>query len=253
MVKNNPSDFAIFFDDGGVMNDNKLRGIQWMKMIGEYFSPKYGGEPHQWAEGNFDFINEIDAEYNVNLEEGNLEDYQEYFSDFILRWITSMFDYVGIECPSTEKHKEIYFEVVDIITPNVKSAFPGVIDCIKIIHNIGLKLYTSSAEHSKELKGYLRGMRVINCFEGFYGPDLVNTHKTDESFYEAIFNDIGLDSKRAIVIDDKPRFLERAQKVGANVIQACLTEEIEASFQYYVNHMSELPEVVEQVIKKAKK
>ncbi len=96
-------------------------------------------------------------------------------------------------------------------------------------------------------------MRVDGCFEKFYGPDLINIHKADESFYETIFNEIGLEPKRAIVIDDKPRFLECAQKLGSNVIHACLAENAESSFQYHVKHMSELPQVVEQVIKKAKK
>ena len=49
MTRNNSSEFSIFFDDGGVMNDNILRGIQWQKMIGDFFSPKYGGESHKWS------------------------------------------------------------------------------------------------------------------------------------------------------------------------------------------------------------
>ena len=253
MNRTNFWEYAVFFDDEEVMNDNRLRVIQWQKMIGDYFSPKFGGEPHQWAEGNVEFIHEIVAEYNINLEEERLSDYQAFHSDYIHRWITSMFDYVGIESPPKEKYRGIYFEVVDTVTPNVKASFPGVIDSIKVLHKLELKLYTSSAEHSKELKGYLRGMRVEGYFENFYGPDLINTHKADESFYEAIFNDIGLDPKRAIVIDDKTRFLECAQKLGANVIQACLTGKVDPTFQYHINHMSELPQVVEHVIRKAKK
>ena len=253
MVKDNPSDFAVFFDDGGVMNDNKLRGIQWMKMIGEYFSPKYGGEFHQWAEGNYNFINEYWTEHNINLEKKNYTDYQTFYSNYISQWITSMFDYVGVESPPKEKHKKIYFEVVDIITPNVRSAFPGVIDSIQVLYNLGLKLYTSSAEHSKELKGYLRGMRVIDCFENFYGPDLVNIHKADESFYEAIFNETSLDPRKAIVIEDTPRYLEAAKKSGATVIQACLTGERKPEYRYYIECMKDLPELISKLIKKIKK
>lgn len=253
MSKENFWEYAVFLDDGGVMNDNRLRGIQWQKMIGEYFSPKYGGEPHQWAEANFEFIDDIVAEYNINLEEEKLQDYQEFHDNYISRWITSMFNHVGIQPPPKEKFKEIYFEVVDIITPNVKAAFPGVVDSIKILHNLGLKICTASAEHSKELRGYLRGMRIEKCFERFYGPDLVNFHKADETFYEVIFNDFGIEPKRTIIVDDKPRYLECAQNLGSNVIQACLGDMDEPSFKYYVKHMSEIPQVVEQVIKNAKK
>ncbi|MCE7740341.1 MAG: hypothetical protein KAU62_16055 [Candidatus Heimdallarchaeota archaeon] len=47
MTRNNSYEFSILFDDGGVMNDNTLRGIQWQKLVGEFFSHKYGGEPYR--------------------------------------------------------------------------------------------------------------------------------------------------------------------------------------------------------------
>ena len=140
--------------------------------------------------------------------------------------------------------------VLEAITPNIKASFLGVVKAIKNLHRQGFRLFTSSAEHSVELKGYLRGMRVKDCFENFYGPDLVNTHKRNEVFYDRIFKQINLDPKRAIVIDDKPIFLEFAEKIGANVVQACLTEEFEPSYRYYVEHMNELPEVIIKILKK---
>ncbi len=253
MTRNNSSEFSIFFDDGGVMNDNILRGIQWQKMIGDFFSPKYGGESHKWSEANFEFINEIMAEYTEAAENEELIEYNDYYSDFILRWVTSMFEYVGVKVPPEEMHNKIYFEVIEAITPNIKASFPGVVEAIKNLHSQGFRLFTSSGEHSVELKGYLRGMRLKDCFENFYGSDLVNTHKSDEVFYDRIFKEINLDPKRAIVIDDKPIFLEFAEKIGANVVQACLTGEFEPSYRYYVENMNELPEVIIKLLKKVKK
>ena len=96
-------------------------------------------------------------------------------------------------------------------------------------------------------------MRVIDCFENFYGPDLVNIHKADESFYEAIFNETSLDPRKAIVIEDTPRYLEAAEKGGANVIQACLTGERKPEYRYYIECMKDLPELISKLIKKIKK
>ncbi len=112
---------------------------------------------------------------------------------------------------------------------------------------------TASAEHSTELKGYLRGMRVAERFERFYGPDLINTHKSMTNFYDKIFEDINLNPKRAIVIDDVPRYLENAERSGANVIQACLTKQHKPEFAYYVENMNNLPEIVIKLVKKIKK
>jgi len=33
----------IFLDDGGVMNDNNARALQWQRLVGEYFVPLLGG------------------------------------------------------------------------------------------------------------------------------------------------------------------------------------------------------------------
>jgi HAD superfamily hydrolase (TIGR01509 family) len=253
MAKNYPSDFAIFFDDGGVMNDNRLRGIQWQKLVGEFFSPKYGGEPHKWAEGNFEFITDFIAEENISIKKGEITDYNDYYSKFQSKWVTSMFDYVGVEIPPKEIHSKIYLEAINFITPNVKASFPGAIEIIKHLHKLGFRLFTASAEHSIEIKGYLRGMRVIDNFENYYGPDLINTHKSMDNFYENMFADINLNPSRAIVIEDNPRYLEAAEQSGANVVQACLTREYEPKHQYFIEFMQELPEIIMKIIKKIKK
>jgi len=246
-------EYAVFFDDGGVMNDNRLRGIQWQKMIGEYFSPKYGGEPHKWAEANFNVIEDFSAEHGELIEESKEIEYNSYYNSFINRWIKGMFEYVGIDPPDKNLGREIYFEVIDWITPNVKASFAGVYEAIKTLHSQGFKIYTASAQHSSELKGYLRGMRVKEYFTNFYGPDLINTHKTSDIFYEKMFFDINLDPRRAIILDDNPRCLEYAKKLNANVIQVCLTGEHKPVFDYFIDQMINLPNVLLKLIKKIKK
>ena len=50
------SDIFIFFDDGGVLNDNEIRGKQWKKYCGELFSSRFGGDPETWGEVNYQVI-----------------------------------------------------------------------------------------------------------------------------------------------------------------------------------------------------
>ena len=42
----------IFLDDGGVLNDNDRRGAEWRRLIGEFLSPRLGGEPLAWGAAN---------------------------------------------------------------------------------------------------------------------------------------------------------------------------------------------------------
>jgi FMN phosphatase YigB (HAD superfamily) len=246
----NFSEFALFFDDGGVMNDNKIRGIQFQKMIGDYFAPIYGGEKHQWAEANFSFIEEIMREYRYIIEEEREVDYQIYYNDFITRWIENMFEYVGVNLPAKNEYKRIFKEAMEFITPNVRASFPGVINSIRKLKKLGFQLYTASGEVSWELKGYLRGMGVLNCFEECYGPDLINTHKVNEKFYEKIFSRSYVEPKKSIIIEDNPKFIEFAQSLGSSVIQACVTGDHEPSYPFYVTDMNDLPEVVMKLVSK---
>jgi len=43
---------AVFFDDGGVLNDNRIRGKQWKTLVGEYYHTRFGGDPEIWGEAN---------------------------------------------------------------------------------------------------------------------------------------------------------------------------------------------------------
>ncbi len=246
------SEFAVFFDDGGVMNDNRIRGVQYQKLVGEYFTPKFGGEPYLWAEGNLNFVEEIMREYNEAICDNRDIDYKTYHADFVKRWIEEMFDYVGVKLPAKSEYEQIYREAIEYITPNIRSSYPGVVEAIKKLKRFGFKLYTASGEDSLELKGYLQGMRVKDLFENFYGPDLINTHKTNDNFFKRVLDDVWFETDRTIIIEDNPKFLECALNSGANVVQACLTGEFEPSYQYYIKDMNELPKVVTNLVSKIK-
>ncbi len=42
----------IFLDDGGVMNDNNTRALQWQRLVSEFFAPLLSGPPDAWSRAN---------------------------------------------------------------------------------------------------------------------------------------------------------------------------------------------------------
>ena len=50
------TDWHIFFDDGDVLNDNKIRGTQWGELIGENMVPRFGGTRELWGIANTKMI-----------------------------------------------------------------------------------------------------------------------------------------------------------------------------------------------------
>jgi len=241
-------DIHIFFDDGNVLNNNKIRGKQWQKLIGEFMIPLFGGNSEDWGAANAKIIKHFTNKgIPALIYEHKEKNYSQFIKWFREKWINDMFDYVGIDRPDHADYQRIYYEAAEYVDLRVRSAFPGVIDSVKTLYNDGFNLYTASGTESIELNYYLEGMGIRQYFKKLYGPDLINLLKVDNFFYEAILKDLQIQPNQAIFIDDKPYYLNIAKKVGAHVIQACLTREFKPEFEYIVNNMKGLVETIEKL------
>ncbi len=248
------TEICLFFDDGNVLNDNTIREKQWQNLVGNYFSPIFGGEPKIWGDANAQIIKDFKSKGVPQLIHINRQkSHHEFMEMFIEKWINEMFDFAGVERPNKTQYKRIYYEAAHFVNLRIKAAFPGVIDTIKMLYHKGFNLYTASGTESIELQYYLEGMGIKPFFKKFYGPDLINILKVDDAFYKAILKDLEIKPNQTIFIEDKPYYLNIAENLGANVIQACLTGEIKPQFPYVVTNMKNLPKIIEQVIDKGKK
>ncbi len=246
-IKN--SEFFIFFDDGNVLNDNHIRGRQWHQLVGEFFYPRFGGNPKKWGIANDRIVENFRGkEVPKLIYENRDKSYNSFIELFIEKWINGLFDFVGIKRPEKKFYKEIYYNASKFVDLKVKAAFPGVIKSIKNLYKEGFNLCTASGTESIELEYYLEGMGIKQYFKRLYGPDLINILKVNDAFYRAIFKDIGIAPEKAIIIDDKPYYLNIAENVGANVIQACLTGEYEPQFPYIITDMKQISEIIEELI-----
>lgn len=242
------AEFHIFLDDGDVLNDNKIRGKQWGELIGDFMVPRFGGTKKLWGAANTKVIEDfINKGIPTLIFEHKDKTHRQFIQWFREKWINDMFDYVGIDRPNRADYMKIYYETAEYVDHRVRSAFPGVIKTIKTLNDNGFNLYTSSGTESIELNYYLEGMGIRNCFKKLYGPDLVNILKVDEKFYNAIMNDLNIQPNQAIFIDDKPFFLSKAKKTGANVIQACFSGVFEPQFEYTMKNFNSLPEIIEEI------
>lgn len=239
--------FAIFFDDGGVLNDNTIRNPQWKAFCGEFFHSRFGGDPEGWSEANQKAMTTLDV-HGIDPKE-IYDDYLTFYTKFKSEWVIKMFEEAGRTVPPKAEHERIFDTTAEYVWPKVHSAIPGIIKTIKILYSKGFVLYTSTGLASRDIKMVLEGMGIKHLFSGFYGSDLINTWKFSPKFFEAIFKDIKLESKKAIVIEDQPRFIENALKTGANVIQACVTGEFQPKYPFYVENMHQLPKVIENLIR----
>lgn len=211
-------DLTLFLDDGGVMNDNRLRGAQWQRRVAEFFAPRFGGRPEDWAEANRVFAHSLFANGAWEARLAAAPDYETFDRGYYLDWLRGMFSIMGLAMPPEEEGVRLAKEAGVWITSRVKADFPGADDTIRFLRERGYTLSTSSATVSAELAGYLGAMGVRQYFTHVYGPDLVSTMKSSPRFYERIFEDAGVEPRNALVLDDNPRAIAWASEAGARTL-----------------------------------
>ncbi len=210
---------VIFLDDGGVMNDNTLRGPQWELLVGEFFVPRLGGNPAAWAAANRTVATEEFARLVQMLESGGALAYADYRETDARVWLGGMCERVGVAPPPDEEMVALHDEAVAWITRRVRSAIPGAVEAIRALHTAGYQLMTASGEDSLSLDGYLAGMGVRDCFERLYGPDLIDTFKGGPEYYARLLADCGVAAADALFVDDSPKAVAWAREVGAQALQ----------------------------------
>ncbi len=210
--------WTVFLDDGGVMNDNRLRGEQWQRLVAEFFVPRLGGASEAWAKANGVVMDAMlePAAWRERLQ--SARDYHHFDRRYQLDWLKGMCALVGVAAPPDDECYELACQAAASVTCRVHSAFPGVVEAIRALHQQGYLLYTASGEPSTDLAGYLHAMDVRDCFQRLYGPDLINTFKAGPDYYKRLFADAGVEPAQALVIDDSPQAAGWATQAGARAV-----------------------------------
>ena len=209
---------VLFLDDGGVLNDNRLRGEQWWRMVAEYFAPILGGAPEAWAEANRVVIDGILEPTAWLARLRAAPDYRSFDHAYQVDWLHRMCAIVGVPSPPEAESVELARQASASITRRVRAAFPGAVEAIRTLHARGYTLHTASGESSEDLAGYLEGMGVRDCFGRLYGPDLIDTFKMGPEFYTRLLADAGVAPEEALVVDDNPEMLRWAAQAGARTV-----------------------------------
>jgi len=240
---------TILLDDGGVMNDNTLRGPEWQRLVAEFLSPRLGGAPEAWGEANDVVFTQMWREFEALLHpvlEADSDTYFDFFGEQRARWLRDMCEYVGGEAPNAEECYALGRETEQYVLPRVRAGFPGAADAIRALHAKGYRLGTASGGRAFELEGHLTGLGVRELFpERLYGPDLVRAVKGTSHYYERIFADAALDPADTIVVDDAAWVLDRAAAAGAQTVLVSTKPQRSRYAHTVIALLAELPALIE--------
>ncbi len=209
-------DRTLFIDDGGVLNDNSRRAPEFRRLVAEFFPPRLGGEPDAWAEANrATFQGVFDTHKDAMAV---VDAYHQGVVAYETAWLTAMCEHVGVDTPEADDCAALAREALLFITRRAQAAFPGAAETVAALAGAGYTLHTASNQPSWELDGYLSGMGVLDHFDILFGADLVNAMKPSRTYYQRAFSRAGVDSARALVLDDSPEYLDAAREVGARTV-----------------------------------
>lgn len=231
-----------------------MRGAQWEKFLPQFFIPRFGGTEENLSNANHRVIDELMDDIEKRWEIQNRpEDFNEYWNVLMNEWVVHMFEYAGITLPYIDRI-EFFKEVSQYVIPHVKSANEGVQETLKFLWEQEYSLYTSSGEVSWELERYIRGMGCEDYFHtDYYGPNLINEGKLSPKFFSKVFQEVGIDPSRAIVLDDNPYFLEYAKDTGAHIIQSHINVQKRKVADYIIQDFREIPSIIERIQNTVKK
>ena len=200
------------------MNDNRLRGPQWQRLVGEFFAPILGGKPEMWAEANRIVAAGFFAPGAWQARLLSARSYASFDYAYQRDWLKGMCELVGVRCPPEEEAVALARRAEAWIVPQVNAGIPGAAETVQFLHRQGYTLYTSSGSSSWWLRSQFGPMGILDCFKRLYGPDLIDTFKAGPEFYRRVLADTRIAPSDALVVDDSPDAVRWATEVGARAV-----------------------------------
>ena len=113
---------VLFIDDGGVLNDNRKRRVEWERMVGDFMPLRMGGTAEVWRKANVGVFQEVWGEVQAQI--GHYKSYRDFYEAYASGWMSLMCTRVGVPGPPEERAIEIYQQLAVHIAERASCAYP---------------------------------------------------------------------------------------------------------------------------------
>lgn len=202
---------TLLLDHHGVITDGARLPGEWRRLLGEFFIPRFGHSPQEWAAANRGALARSIERQQAARGDAVEEEFRR--ADQV-EWMRDMFRIIGLPEMPADETEALALEAIDFVIPRTRATAPGAAEALIALHDRGFTLYTASGDHSRNLRGYLTAAGVHALFQETYGADLLGTLKTGPHFYRALLDHARIDPADAIVVDDDAWRLDWARDLG---------------------------------------
>ena len=212
-----PAIRAFLTDDGGVLNQNRLRGPEYRRLIGEFFPARLGGTAQQWSRANETMFGPLWSDFQKRIED--FRTHREFQREYEIRWISSMCASAGVQTPPDDVAMTLAREAAVYVSRRAAAEVDGAAEAVWSLRRVGYELQMASGTPSWELEGILHRMGIREAFAGICGPDVIDHVKHGPEFYRRILAHARLTPGECVVIESSQACCGWAMEAGAHAIR----------------------------------
>lgn len=211
-----PSLRVLFIDDGGVLNDNRRRGPEWLRLIGEFMPSRLGGTSKEWIAANREVFHPLWSELQQRLS--CCRSYLEFRREYDIEWLGRMCDYVDVDAPSDDLAIALSREAAIYVARHATADIEGAAHAVKTIRDSGYLVHTASGTPSWELDAILSKMGIRQAIGNLFGPDIVDHVKHGPEFYARLFAHVNVQPSECLVVESSQECCRWAVEAGARSV-----------------------------------
>lgn len=230
---------AIFLDWFGVIADGRVMSERWRRVEARFLKDRYGGSLSHWMEVHdraFRWYSRHWSQYGPNSRTM----FRPVWKRCEIEWMKKTLTWGGVQPPTSENElfrldRELTFEVTRRIDPLYSFARKT----LRALVDAGNQLFLVSGMDSTYVRGAMEATGLETFFDKMFSPDQLNAFKGSLSYWKKILKLSGIRPSKAVVVDDKARFLRVPAGLG---VQPVLVG-TDNSALHYLLHIASLGEL----------
>ncbi|MCS7110937.1 MAG: HAD family phosphatase [Ignisphaera sp.] len=139
-----------------------------------------------------------------------------------------------------EVKRRIYLEKIDSITP-----FPGVVDGIKKLRELGLRIAIASSTSRKTIEAVIKHVGIHSYIDAYVGSDEVVRRKPNPEMFLRAMERIGVRASEAVVVGDTRYDIAPAHELGSVSVLMCWSgcSDVDVKPTFYAYSMDDVIEI----------
>ena len=134
---------------------------------------------------------------------------------------------------------------------NSIETFPGVVDGVKELKRLGLKIAIASSTSRATIEAVLKKTNIYSFVDAYVGSDEVVKRKPEPDMFLEAMKRIGVEPREAIVVGDTKYDIAPANMLGAISILICWRRcnEVDVKPTFYAYNMDDVVEIAKILLK----